>query len=96
VLAGLLLTSATVAFAQNELTDAQKFRKRVSRLAPLPDATVRGLCVCQDGSSDHGRAGELRQEAEINQVRVTCSVPSFAGEDLIAHEPCGTFVPLAR
>jgi hypothetical protein len=54
------------------------------------------LCVCQDTSGNHGRVGEVRPE-QVNQVRVTCAVPSFTGEgSLIGYSTCGTFVSLAR
>ncbi len=98
-IASLLLLSATTAPAQNEeLSDAELFRKRLSRYAPAPEPGRRpkGLCVCQDGSANHGRAGELHTEA-VNQVRVSCLVPSYTGEgDLITFSTCGTFESLAK
>ena len=98
-IASLLLLSATTAPAQNEdLSDAELFRKRLSRYAPVHELGRRpkGLCICQDGSGNHGRAGELHTEA-VNQVRVSCLVPSYTGDgDLITFTTCGTFQSLAK
>lgn len=96
-IAALLLLSATAAPAQEEeLSEAALFRKRLSRYAPAPGRLPKGLCVCQDGSANHGRAGELHTE-EVNQVRVNCVIPSYTGNgSFIAFSTCGTFETLAR
>jgi hypothetical protein len=88
---------ATPVHAQGEdPTDNERFRKKLSRYAPAPGKRARGLCICQDGSANHGRAGELHQE-EVNQVRVTCLIPAFAGGGGFAgFSTCGTFESISR
>ena len=94
--ASLLLLSAAVAPAQEEPSDAELFRKRVAKYARPAGRRAKSLCVCQDGSADHGRAGELHTEA-VNQVRVQCLIPSFTGNgDFIAFSTCVTWETLAR
>ena len=96
-IAALLLLITTAAHAQDdELTDAELFRKRLSRYAPAPERLAKGLCVCQDGSGNDGRAGELHQE-QVNQVRVNCLIPSFTiNGGFIIFTNCRTFETLGR
>ncbi len=52
--------------------------------------------MCQDGSANHGRAGELHLEEALH-ARVSCLVPTFAANgSLILFAPCRKFESLGR
>jgi hypothetical protein len=91
-----VLHAARVVAQMQDETDNARFRRYVSRYAPEVGKPARAICVCQDGSANQGRAGELRQ-VNVNQVVITCAIPAFDGlGHLGAYDTCRTWAPLAR
>ena len=95
----MLLVWSTVAFAAK--TELEKFERKVGRFASSDSfLNPKGLCVCQDGSSQHGFVGALKQLRSSStgfiSVVAICRVREFLNGSFIAENECLTYVPLAK
>lgn len=97
----MLVGVATQPASAGKGTDLDRFMKQLGRFADnsILAEKPRGLCVCQDGSSSHNRAGALLYAGVPDNAGATvyCYVREFAldGTFTSAH-PCDTFEILSK
>ncbi len=101
----LAAVAATTLLAGPALAgDVTAMERRVAKYAAelAADFSYKGLCVCQNGGENHGRAGYLRYTAVSDgtsqKVATVCEVHTYdlSGNDTIDIVNCIEFVPLAK
>ena len=104
IVSGLLLAMLIVLPGRGVLaasTSLDTFVKKVQKYG-LGPAGPKALCVCQDGSANHGLAGALGAAAvspanDDNRVRVICYIEYFHDDGgYFGSDACQTWVPLAK
>jgi len=73
---GILLLAATNVWAA---TDHEKMEKGLTKYA-IESGTdpSKTTCVCQDGSTRHGRVGWLQYDSSLTGFTANCGVATFA------------------
>jgi hypothetical protein len=83
-------------------SDRSAFEAKISKYAVGAYQSIKGVCVCQDGGTNHYRTGYLvrgnLQDGNGVEITASCSIPKFDGIDgeLQTAVPCLTFEVLGR
>jgi hypothetical protein len=84
-------------------TDLESFERLIARSATEFEGRPKAGCVCQDGSANHGLAGELQRVVGDlivggRAVIAACNVPKFDSNTgaLLDRTNCFTFETLPR
>jgi hypothetical protein len=103
ILAASLAATAALA-GPARATDVDSMERRVQKYAaPNVPGRNKGVCVCQDGSALHGRAGLLLEQVATTPgghtyVSATCNVQTYDATTggLVGAQTCFVHVPLAK
>jgi hypothetical protein len=98
IAAALMGMLGSVGTASAEISE-DVFERKVAKIAGRPPTSGNGLCVCQDGSSNHGLAGVLEMfpagSTTERKIRVLCGVRTYTNSGFGATS-CFTYVPLTK
>jgi hypothetical protein len=97
MLAALLVLGGVGAGVARAATELQMLQGRFGKYATDDLRRPRSLCVCQNGTSHHGRVGYLAPFQVNQDVSAVCYVMSFDSEgNWILASSCDTFTILAK
>ena len=97
----MLIGVATQPASAGKGSEIEQFLKRVGKFAIDQGSAQkpRGLCVCQDGSLNHTRAGVLAYNGQLGDaaVIVRCVVSAFNLDGaVVGASACDTFEVLSK